>query len=361
MDWGWYVLIAVLVPLALPLFVPLIVRVRATSETREFEYAVALGPFALLPDLGDNLDRYKRSVGRPLYYITRPIVWLFKLIVILLRILTWPIRALLRLRRGKRDATPYEPPREEPAPKQIAHETKPPSDEPDSTVFHFDGEEGGDDSTRRDADSAEPSDPEESPAKPAGPSETPSDWKREDDLFGEEDTGTGWSGSGDDASSGKDSGTGKQKKGWSGLPKIPLRAMMAKARDGLAKARELYTKYGRTGKRMLRAILLFGKECLQALNFRTFQLHWSTGGDPAALGQILGWHYTLTGVLDPRVQKHVHFDPDWNSEQLAPSGTAHVILYIWPYRFIPPVMRLLFRMPWWGLIRVAREQILKRS
>ncbi|MCB2213252.1 hypothetical protein KQI52_14150 [bacterium] len=358
MDWGWIVLIVVLVLLALPLFVPLIVRVRATSETREFEYAVALGPFALLPDLGENLGRYKRAIGRPLYYITRPIVWLFKLIVILLRILTWPIRALLRLRRGKRAATPHEPPHDEPAPKQIAHETKPSEDEPESTVFRFDGDAGGDDATRRDEDTPEPSASEE---PSAGPSATPSDWDREDDLFGDEDAGAEWTERGGDTSSDESKGTGKQKKGWTGLPKIPVRAMITKARDGLAKARDLYTKYGRTGKRVLRAMMLFGKECLQALSFRTFQLHWSTGGDPAALGQILGWHYTLTGVLDPRVQKHVHFDPDWNSEQLAPSGTAHVILYIWPYRFIPPVMRLLFRMPWWGLIRVAREQILKRS
>ena len=58
MDWGWIVLIVlfgppalVLVTLLLISLVPLKIRVHAASEPREFEYAVAYGPFELLPDL----------------------------------------------------------------------------------------------------------------------------------------------------------------------------------------------------------------------------------------------------------------------------------------------------------------------
>ena len=140
-----------------------------------------------------------------------------------------------------------------------------------------------------------------------------------------------------------------------------LWSKLGKAKAGYDKAMDMLRRHGRTGKRIVRAVLLFARECVQALSFRVFELRWSVGGDPAALGQILGWHHMLTGMLDPRVQRHVHFDPQWDSEPLSPSGQANVVLYVWPYRFIPPLMRLLFRIPWWGFFRLAREQFSKRK
>lgn len=348
MGWGWYLLIAIVILLAIPLFVPLIVRVRAASETREFDYEVALGPLPLLPDLGDNLQRYKRAVGKPLYIITRPLVWLFKGIALLFRALTWPIRALRRARRKKQIA------RREAASKRdgAAQVDK------RRTLFEFDE---GDEAPPSEVAPAHfeppaPEKPSESIDEPSPTPETGDEPMDREDLdefekseapFGEPEK--------------------RQRRGEEGkrprnrFMDIPWRGAWNKARGGYQQAREMIRRYGRTGKRTVRAFLLFGKECFQALSFRVFQLQWSTGGDPAALGQLLGWHYTLTGALDPRMQQHVRFDPDWDSEELAPRGQAQVVLYIWPYRFIPPAVRLLFRMPWWGLIRVAREQILKRS
>jgi len=343
LHWGWITLIVVFVLLSLPLFVPIIVRVRAESETREFEYALALGPFALLPNLGENLSRYKHAVARPLYIITRPIVWLFKGLVILIRAVLWPFKMILRLFRKKRRVSDMETIRRDEVGEEWAEPAEFESDDHDESR-----EEAGYSSASQwdDHGSAYSDDLGEA-------AEPPDDWMSADADEPSEDQGSDLPDSrgmsAESSSADEDS------------PKQSIFSKFDKVKSSYAQFRDMLRKYGRTGKRTLRAVFLLGRESFQALNFRVFDLQWSTGGDPATLGQILGWHYMMTGVLHPRMQRHVQFQPLWDSELLAPSGRANVVLYVWGYRFIPPLVRFIFRLPWLGVFRIVREQVFTRK
>jgi hypothetical protein len=355
-GWGWIVLIIVLVLLALPLFIPIIIRVRGESEAREFEYAVSLGPLALLPDLSDNLSRYKRAIGRPLYILTRPIVWLFIALVFLVRAILWPFKMILRLFRKKPRKAVYE----------SIERLDASEDGSISTTFAFDevGEDAEgtpedtepqhlDDSEDIQAHADAGSDNEPARMEIPEADEPPPSWDEADTDSSDDYEEPDWI---DPTSS-----SAKKKSARKGLPQLPFTDMFTKGKAAFAQMKELLARYGRTGKRVIRAALLLGKESLAALNFRVLELHYSVGGDPATLGQILGWHYMMTGVLHPRVQRHVHFDPLWDSEQLAPAGHGNVVLYVWGYRFIPPLARFVFRMPWWGVFKIVREQVFKKK
>ena len=137
--------------------------------------------------------------------------------------------------------------------------------------------------------------------------------------------------------------------------------LFGKAKEGFATFQEYKGQYGPVIKKTLRALILFGFESIRQFKFKVLQLAWTTGGDPASLGQILGFHEALVASVDPRLRRHVYFVPQWENDDLSPRGSGHIELYIWPYRFVPPFFRFFFRLPWIGIFRIAREQMRKNK
>ncbi|MBS1261796.1 MAG: hypothetical protein MAG453_01129 [Calditrichaeota bacterium] len=312
MSWGWIVLIALFALSLVPLFVPLVVRVRA--EPGRFEYAIAYGPVRLMPGGPERFARWGRnasSAGRVLLY---PIALAFRAIGSFITILSYPFRLAARLVRRRKRPAPWE---EEPAREWFEREQWPEEEEP---------EEAPPEEPR----GWSPPEDEEPPAEPPPPEE-------------EEEP---------------ERGRGPRTKRGARLEQA--QRAFRRAHDGYRTARTFLDAHGRTARRTLRALVRFSIDCLRAFRFRTLDVRWRAGGDPAVLGQLLGWHHALVASIDPRLARNVRFEPAWDEDRFLPAGNARVVLAIWPFRFVPPTVLFLTRLPWPGLIRLVRKQILQR-
>jgi hypothetical protein len=133
-----------------------------------------------------------------------------------------------------------------------------------------------------------------------------------------------------------------------------------RAAEGLEVARGYWRRYGRVARKLLRAVLLLGRGMLLVPRFKLFDARYSIGGDPAALGMALGWHHALLATIHPRLSRHIVFEPDFEERELAPRGSLHLVVVVWPWRFIPPILAFVARLPWLGLFKLAWREILAK-
>ena len=96
-------------------------------------------------------------------------------------------------------------------------------------------------------------------------------------------------------------------------------------------------------------------DCLNAFQFKKFDGRYGFGGDPAALGALLGWHHALLGSIHPRLPGQIEFVPAFDDEDSTLWGSLDCIVVIWPYRYVLATFRLITRLPLWGIWRAYRR------
>lgn len=355
---GWIIAGIVLALLAAPLFIPLIARARWDAD--HLEWSVQVGPFTVAPDTRRHMARYRRTlknVARPFVWLGRGLGFVLRWLVIglvwLARIVTWPVRAplsaLKRRRQTRREARWHD--REMPAWDEQRREESAPAREAGPSPA---------DDWRITATGEDDSEGEEAPGGMDAPGSSPGEGhdtgagfhaEEDFDLFGEDvDAGERESFERIDGQRRRD-GEGKRKRS------PGQRIEQLQQRWG--EIREMVDRFGRPGLRTLRAAILLGVESLRTLHWRRFEGYVRAGGDPATLGAIQGWKSAVLGTVDPRLNRHLVFDPDYDDVELAPTGTLDVVLVVWPYRFVLPTLRFIGRVPWLTWFKVVRAQMRK--
>lgn len=361
---GWIILALLLFLLLLPFLIPVRVKLRLDESTRD--WALYYGLFQLAPDTTQRLEdlrvrvvRWTRIPLRILLVLGQGMMLPFQLIILLYRALARPFQKLARWRRDRRMAKQRaERDAEAPSlPSEIV-------DLPPSTVSEPVAEEGR--LNRRDQDlpldhkdgSADDEAPEaakDEPTQPDSPWDLP-DEEPESADSAEEPTPTPPPKTESSQETEADSESDRKEEG------AGLFGRLRAAKNRVGSVRDLidlYLGYVRNysplAKRILRRVFRFLGRCMRAFRFRTFDAHLRMGGDPATLGAMLGWHHALAASIHPSIPGHLVFEPDYESEELAPRGTLDLELVVWPYRFLLPTLILVATMPWWSIYKVVRN------
>lgn len=365
---GWIIFAIIVLLLLAPLFVPITLRAKVDRERRE--WSVYVGPLQLLPDLATNLERYKNVLQK----ISRPFVWIFKGIAAILRFLflalktvvrglTWPWRAVKERKKQKAQKAKHTAPetlsKQPPSSAEPAKETEQisqlqPEKVPDPS-FVVVAQENEPATPGQLPETSKQTSSETSSDTLPKPEKTPSPFDDLDDFFGDESTTPN--------DKRKD-----QKEEDSSGPSFKEKASEAfsstsstinKLKESLDKARALYHEYGKLGKKLLSAAIKLALETLKTLQFKVFDARLAAGGDPATMGMLLGWHEAILGALEPRLRRHLIFEPDFENHEFSVDGSLNVVLVVWPYRFVPPILRFGTRIPWIEVIRQIRRYMKK--
>jgi len=332
---GWIIFGIIVAILAAPFFVPLTLRVGLDERRRD--WSVHVGTLQVAPDGEVHFKAFRerwakrlRPLKTAIRWLWTGIVWVFKALIILLRIVFWPFTALFRLVKGRGKTGPadetlsFDTGYEEPAGESGLPEHIEPLEEDKSGEIRRDASEGFDSSID------EPLEPEPSEPAPEEPdtqtSEDSSVWERMEPL--------------DEETPAAEEQTGP--------------SAFSKAWKNLEKGLKYLEIYGPMAKKVLRAVTMFIGDCFRAIHFKRLDAQYGFGGDPAALGTLLGWHYAFVSAINPSLVQKIRFEPDFDEEEAPIWGTLDTVVVIWPYRFIPPIFALIARLPWLGIFRTVR-------
>ncbi|MCB2200776.1 hypothetical protein KQI63_15330 [bacterium] len=360
---GWIILALLLVLLLLPFLIPVRVLLRLDESTRD--WALYFGLFQLAPDTTRRLEVLRVKVVRwtrvPLFILLslgQGLLLPFQLLFLLFKAIAKPFQKVAHWQRERRSAkrsassARIEPP--EPADVEEPQE---------ATGLESPGEEGrierrepahGMEVDEGSGEEEENSAPDDELSQPDSPWDLPDEDVADDTSEEPPPPPPPRPESSSDREKNEEARSGEDGQGIFG----GLRA----AFDRVGSIREmidLYLGYVREysplAKKILRRVFRFLGRCMRAFRFRTFDAHLQMGGDPATLGAMLGWHHALAASIHPSVPHHLVFEPDYDSEELAPHGTLDLELVIWPYRFLLPTLLLVVTMPWWSIYKVVRN------
>lgn len=343
---GWIIFGAIVLLLSIPLFIPLRLRVGLDEERRDWSVHVAV--LQVAPEGERHWQEFRTRWGKRLKPLRIAGGWLLRGLLVLgsglalaaqgvlwlgstlLALLTWPFKWIRRRPRrqstepvqtAREELTPEEPEDEQEAASALSgepvEETPPapePPEEPTSGEIRNEPPSSAFDSTVDD--------------QPEAPSGT--------DLFEDLDD--------------LDSGSEEMEADSEEVP--------GKKRgffDTISLGFSMLELYGPLGQRILGITFGFVGDILRVPRWRRFEGHLSMGGDPAAMGALLGWQHAFMGAIDPRLHRHLHFEPDFDDPDRPVSGSLDFEVVIWPYRFVGPTLRLIVRIPWIGLIKVYRR------
>ena len=382
---GWIILAIILFLLLFPFLIPLRIKVRL--DDTHHEIALFYGLFQFYPEgkkrLAELRQKAKRFLRIPVLVLKtlwRGIMFLLQGIILLFRFLFTPFRAIARGLRKRKQAAVERERTEGLAAEQLSSPSSaegPSADERSDSADSDNIEEREEGHLGKSSDTIpgmESHSDFSGAKKEDGNSDSDSPW----DLGDEETTGSQGrlDGKRDDlgpkdeptsedhfrktdssARSGEETGN---ESGFFSRLKNPFRRA-AGIRDKIDEIIGLIQKYGPLAKIILRRFLLFLQRCMNAFRFRTFDARYSLGGDPATLGALLGWHHALGAAIHPSIPHHVIFEPDFDSQELAPQGTLDLELVIWPYRFILPTLALIVTLPWWSAFKLYRKHRRQQS
>ncbi|MFH0881881.1 MAG: hypothetical protein V2A56_02770 [bacterium] len=348
---GWIIFGVIVALIAAPLFIP--ITLTAGVDERRRDWSVRVGTLQVAPDGEVHFKAFRERWAKRLRPLKLALIglvallkWIFIALWWVLKAVLWPFKAVIRVFRKRTEppttpSTPIGSPWEQEVPDESSVEPQPPSDDtPPSSPDEDEEPDEPSGEIRRGDDpgfiSERPENGDQQDEEPGtGASETdmpPSGAAEKDEetgFFGDEDT---------EAESSSDE--------LGGFAKV-----LNYARTGLAYLRE----YGPLGRRVLRAAFLFIGDCISAIQIRRFEGRYGFGGDPAALGALLGWHYALFGSIHPRLPGHLVFVPAFDEEDAPVWGSLDFIVVIWPYRYVLATFRLIAHLPLWGLWRVFRR------
>jgi hypothetical protein len=338
---GWIILGIIVALIVAPFFVPITVTVGLDERRRD--WSVRVGSLQVAPEGAAHFKAFRERWAirlRPLKIAGKALItalgWIFAALFWVFKAVIWPFRMALSI-FGKRKKTaispqpPYDQPQKTEMPEEefVPPEPPPPAEsgggepaepgEPGGEIRRRDDPGFTSESPENEERGEEAKPDEEQPPPPLSKDEQ-SQW---DDTEKEE--------------------PGKKQAGFARL--------LATVRNGIAYLRE----YGPMGRRILRTVLRFLGDCLSAPHFKKLDARYGFGGDPAALGALLGWHYALLGSIHPSLPGHVVFVPAFDQEPAPVWGSLDMIVVIWPYRFVLATFRLILCLPLWGLWRAYRR------
>ncbi len=345
---GWIIAASIIAILMSPLFIPTTLRARWDRDHRD--WSVHIGPLKIAPDTQELLAKYKAvaiKITQPFVIIFKAVFWLIKkiiaVIVLLYMGISWPLRRIITFIKTRR-SKPKKVDLQEKETEDRFEESNAIDSKEETTNYSISSDEENREEAFIDEYEEFETEIEESV------DEEPIDSESEEDseASGEWE----WKNPFEDLIEQFNRFTNRF---------LKIGTKFSKSSEKVNKGIELYEAYGPLAKRILKRIFKFISGLLKVVKFKTFKAHLQAGGDPATLGALLGWHQAFCASLGSSLSKNLIFDPDYDSEEVAISGSLNIIVVIWPYKIIVPILRLLVTMPWIALIKVYRTQKKKSS
>jgi hypothetical protein len=324
--------------LSAPFFVPITLRLGLDKSRRD--WSVHVGTLQVAPEGERHFEQFRRRWTRRLKPLRVVGTYLLQGLVFLMRGLFLAARGVLWLLKSMWFVISQ--------PLRLLRSRKSDSGPPETTLddSHTDPEAPSEQQNAEEESDAEPEDDDSGEIRlPPSPSEmnnqsADGETSPPRDVFEDLDDVSG------------DAGTHQASDELPGMEESSnSRGVLSTIRDGFA----MLNAYGPLGRKILSAIFRFVGDVLRAPKWRRLDGRLTFGGDPAALGAMLGWYNALMYSIHPRLADDLVFDPDFDNEDTPLSGSLDVAVVIWPYRFMLATFRLIVRIPWIGVYKAYRK------
>ncbi|MBZ0263125.1 hypothetical protein K8I28_00530 [bacterium] len=353
----WTLLALFILIFIVPLFIPLILRVN-WQGTGVPEWSFHFGWILIAPGGKEQLDLFMERSGkvfkkiwivlRPLYLL---ISYILKGIVLLLgaifKAIGWTFRLVRKpFKRKKREVFSAEHPKHAPSKSPSDPDSRTNLDEKEPPV-----EEDSETARATDEDDIEIKHKEDhEKIEFPEPAEEPHTDDSNDEIAEQSDSFNG----------------GEQSEGQSPKPShmegeekdTNSARFWKKVEKGAETTRVLiryYDTHGSTIKRILLLLIRLLRGFLKAFNFRKLEATLHAGGDPATMGEILGWYHALDGATGGVLLKRIKFYPDFENHEFEISGSCELHLRVQLYKLVTPGLFLLVQLPYVKLWRIYKD------
>ena len=118
-------------------------------------------------------------------------------------------------------------------------------------------------------------------------------------------------------------------------------------------------RYGSLVRKTVRLLFQFLRMNLRSFSVPRMRATFAAGGDPAMLGQVMGWYHALGGVIHRDFKQVIQINPDFQNHDFSLTVDAALEIRFYMYKFVLAILVLLFRFPyygWWKVYRTRRKE-----